>query len=404
MPRYTKLNLTYQGKSTQDIGTVEKFTYTDEACDNSDSISIVIDNIDNRWANGWTPKLNDKIQAEIIKYDVNNKPAVLKCGSFVVDDFSISGYPLTCSINATIKPINASFNIQPKSKVWKDVTIRQIASEITSTSGLRLLFECTKEDKIKELEQSNETDCSFLASLCNKYALQMKVYSESVIIYDEEKYEELAAVAKVTPSDCTDWNYNNSILGTYTGAIFSYTDVKANKTYTVSVGTSERLLYINESASDNADAEKKALARVNEANRNLITMSLTLKEPRFFVATNSIELIEFGGEINGKYFITKVEHEISSNGYTVSLDMRKLIARIGKATKEETKNSTGKEYIIKSGETLWGISKQFYGKGSEYKKIYEANKTIIEETAKKYGKRNSDNGNFIWGGTKIIIP
>ena len=133
-------------------------------------------------------------------------------------------------------------------------------------------------------------------------------------------------------------------------------------------------------------------------------MSLTLKEPRFFVATNSIELIEFGGEINGKYFITKVEHEISSNGYTVSLDMRKLIARIGKATKEETKNSTGKEYIIKSGETLWGISKQFYGKGSEYKKIYEANKTIIEETAKKYGKRNSDNGNFIWGGTKIIIP
>lgn len=61
-------------------------------------------------------------------------------------------------------------------------------------------------------------------------------------------------------------------------------------------------------------------------------------------------------------------------------------------------------YTIKKGDTLWAIAKKHLGAGSKWKTIYNANKTIIENTAKKYRKgKGSDNGHWIYPGTKITI-
>lgn len=86
------------------------------------------------------------------------------------------------------------------------------------------------------------------------------------------------------------------------------------------------------------------------------------------------------------------------------------------STKEKTstKSSTPKRttptpttYTIKKGDTLWKIAAmpKHYGKGSQWTKIYNANKTIIENTAKKYRKgKGSDKGHWIYPGTKLTIP
>ncbi len=63
-----------------------------------------------------------------------------------------------------------------------------------------------------------------------------------------------------------------------------------------------------------------------------------------------------------------------------------------------------KTYTIKSGDTLWKIAKKFYGNSLKWKTIYNANKTIIEKTAKQHGRKSSSNGHWIYPGTKIIIP
>lgn len=67
-------------------------------------------------------------------------------------------------------------------------------------------------------------------------------------------------------------------------------------------------------------------------------------------------------------------------------------------------NTSGKSYTIKSGDTLWNIAKKKLGSGSRWKEIYNANKTVIENAAKKRGKASSSNGHWIWPGTVLTIP
>lgn len=54
--------------------------------------------------------------------------------------------------------------------------------------------------------------------------------------------------------------------------------------------------------------------------------------------------------------------------------------------------TTAKTYTVVSGDTLWGIAKRFYGNGSNYPKIFDANKDKI------------NNPNLIYPGQVLTIP
>lgn len=76
-------------------------------------------------------------------------------------------------------------------------------------------------------------------------------------------------------------------------------------------------------------------------------------------------------------------------------------------TNRTTENKTEEvtTYTIKSGDCLYNIAKKFYGKGSKWTVIYNANKQVIEDTAKKRrGGKGSSNGHWIYPGTKLTIP
>lgn len=74
------------------------------------------------------------------------------------------------------------------------------------------------------------------------------------------------------------------------------------------------------------------------------------------------------------------------------------------SSSNRTTPAKSKTYTIKSGDCLWNIAKAQYGKGSEWKKIYNANKTAIEAEAKRRGYKSSNNGNLIFPGQTLSIP
>ena len=66
--------------------------------------------------------------------------------------------------------------------------------------------------------------------------------------------------------------------------------------------------------------------------------------------------------------------------------------------------SNAKTHKIQSGDTLWSIAKKYYGNGSLYTKILNANKTGLDNEARKHGKQSSSNGHWIYPNYVLTIP
>ena len=89
-------------------------------------------------------------------------------------------------------------------------------------------------------------------------------------------------------------------------------------------------------------------------------------------------------------------------------DKKKKKASVEKKRDDETSpkpsKNQSKTHIVKSGDCLWNIAKYYYGDGTKNTVIYNANKEIIEQTARKYGRQSSSNGWWIYPNTKLTIP
>lgn len=126
-----------------------------------------------------------------------------------------------------------------------------------------------------------------------------------------------------------------------------------------------------------------------------------------------LNLLVTGYPINADVYIKKYHGTASGAFGDISYEIEFFEARsiVVTTTKAETQTatttrpaSTSSTYTIKSGDTLWAISQKYYGTGTKWKTIYDANKDIIEKTAKKHGKKSSDNGHWIYPGVTLTIP
>lgn len=121
-------------------------------------------------------------------------------------------------------------------------------------------------------------------------------------------------------------------------------------------------------------------------------------------------LLVLGYPINADVYLT--EYHAAGSGafgdisYEITfIEARSIVVTTTKVEQTTTRPaSTSSSYTIKSGDTLWGISQKYYGTGSKWKTIYDANKDIIESTAKKRGRKSSDNGHWIYPGVTLTIP
>ena len=402
--RTAKLSVSYKGtKLDSEISAqASSFSYTDNASGESDAISINLMNASKNWMNKWLPTKGDKITPSITlnNWFKENSVATMKCGSFIIDDLSFSGRPLVFALGGVSKPANEDFSTTERTETYEDATIKEIASKIAKRAGLTLYYEADT-IRIDEIEQSETPDSTFLSSLCDDYGLAMKVYNNKLVIFDEARYEAKDTVATIDETDMKDWNCNSTIEGTYTGAKVSYTIPDTEKTVTKTVGKAGRMYETSLQVSSEYDAELKAAAIVNKANKNITTMTFKIMANPKIIATSTVEITGLG-KLNGKYYVDQVKHNLGS-GYTMTLTLHMIQPRIG-STDVTSRSSSGGNYIVKRGDNLWMLAKKFYGSGTKYTVIYEANKEVIEATAKAHGFSSSQNGHWIFPGTELVIP
>ena len=330
--RRTDISIIYQGKNIT-VGLkpyLKGFTYTDCSSGQADTIALDIADMYRKWIDAWFPVKTDIISASIeaSNWKCEGDNWALDCGQFTVDGVSFSGPPISMNLDAISTPVCESFDCRHNTKTWEKTTLQTIATKISDEAGVALVYDAPVVS-IKVLEQSEETNMSFLYNLCKKYGLAMKAYSKKIIIFDEEKYESKPCVRTITELDVKSWNGKTTLTGIADSATIKYKDPKSGKdlSYTYKAQNTNgrpthKLQESNEKADSLDDAKLKAKAKIREANKNETTMSFKIDAHKGLVATQNI-LVKGFGKFDGKYFVDKITHSISS-GYTMDLEVRRI--------------------------------------------------------------------------------
>ena len=142
---------------------------------------------------------------------------------------------------------------------------------------------------------------------------------------------------------------------------------------------------------------------LEDAMKNGKTLNLIVDEaPINLDVTISRLSYEAVGAFGDIEYTIELEEATALKVYTVS---EKNIQPLAKTVETRPETRASQAYTVVSGDNLWKIARRFYGgNGSDWKKIYDANAAVIEETAKKYRKPSSDNGHWIYPGCTLNIP
>ena len=411
--RRASIDIDYEHTNiTSDLeGSLKSFSYTDMASGETDSISVSLQDREHRWMGSWSPEKGDHIStsAMFCDWDSEGDNWGIYCGSFEVDDVDLSGPPAACTIGAVSIPRSEAFNEEERTKNWEEVTVREIAAEIAGRAGISLYYEA-EEIPVRSLEQDRQTDCKFLYSVCEKYGLAMKVFAEKIVIFDEAQYEAAAPVDTLTYSDFAIYRGKSTLEGTYTGAKIAYTDPGTGEDHIVTVGGGSRIKEINEEADSAVDAQRKAIAALNNANKNDTTFNGTVKARRTLVASRCVSISGFG-KLDGVYYLDKVVTKITAKGASQqSFEAHRVGYRMDNAVvlideqMEAAEDTGGGDYTVVKGDTLWKIAGKLLGTSTRYAEIYELNKEVIEAKARERGKKDSSNGHWLTPGTVLQLP
>lgn len=320
---YGRRSNVYIGINNKDVSGdirrfITSFTFEENADGASDELIIELMDNEHRWLTDWHTALCTKFDAKIEVRDWNytGDNRYIDCGEFYQDSFSVTGFPVFCTVKALSLP-----NISNKnSKSWENVKIKELSEEIAQKVNCNLEFLCD-DFGIDEISQDNEKDISFLYKVCKEYGLGMKAYTNKIIIFEREQLEKSDAVFDIDMRQMEDFLIEESITGTYTGAKLTYTNAKTDKTYTYQTGSNERLLIVDESVSSQAEAERKTKARLYEENSKAIKISFRIEGGKDIYAGMCYNLTGFG-RYSGKYFFDTVRHSISK-GYFISVSAHK---------------------------------------------------------------------------------
>lgn len=336
--RNTKIDVEYKNSRTKKMyslsGDVSSFSYMDCATGEGDTVEITFDNKNQQFLGKYYPGKKDMMKCKIHQNNYDSKKSkTVNCESFHVDTLSFDGLT-SCTIGGISVPKNSTFTKTTKSKTWKKVTLETIAKQIAERYKIKLHYSAGN-ISIKKIEQSDETDCSFLYSLCQTYGVAMKIYSDKLVIFNEADYEKKKTVATFKPTSIIEDSFNAEVelIRTYTGYKFTV-EQKGKKSKNSKITYWEKfivspLIYTNVGACDDKnDGTLKGRAKVNEANKNMKLVTFQVMGNPRLIATACIRLKGFG-KLSGKYYINKVTHNYDcESGYTCTVEARLIQQRL----------------------------------------------------------------------------
>lgn len=349
------LIVTYNGKDISEslAQYVLSFSYTDNLTGQVDDISITLEDRAELWEADWMPERGATLDITICTYnwsDLYSEEQDLQLGKFEIDELEVSSAPNVVTIKAVAISISDDSTLRStlRSHTWENISVQKAANDIAWQNGMKLQWYCDDNPNIDKLEQNDESDLDVLQKICDDAGFALKVTTDTIIIFDVEKFEKEDVYAEYYHPGTTILNIvENQSKPVQTDALLNYSfkakirdvykkcHVKYAKDKDKSVIESTFIapdkkekegatLEVHQQVSSQAEADRLAKKKLREKNCEEFTGSFASDGNMGLCAGETIEMIGFGN-FSGKYIITQTKHDISSSGFTSSVEIRKCL-------------------------------------------------------------------------------
>lgn len=349
------LIVTYNGKDISEslAQYVLSFSYTDNLTGQVDDISITLEDRAELWEANWMPERGATLEITICTYnwsDLYSEEQDLQLGKFEIDELEVSSAPNVVTIKAVAISISDDSTLRStlRSHTWENISVQKAANDIAWQNGMKLQWYCDDNPNIDKLEQNDESDLDVLQKICDDAGFALKVTTDTIIIFDVEKFEKEDVYAEYYHPGTTILNIvENQPKPVQTDALLNYSfkakirdvykkcHVKYAKDKDKSVIESTFIapdkkekegatLEVHQQVSSQAEADRLAKKKLREKNCEEFTGSFASDGNMGLCAGETIEMIGFGN-FSGKYIITQAKHDINSSGFTSSVEIRKCL-------------------------------------------------------------------------------
>ena len=272
-------------------------------------------------------------------------------GAFTVDEIEHSGAPDRLTIRARSADFRATLNIR-REKSWHQTTVGDVIREIATRHNLKMaLGQDLSGLSLDHLDQTNESDASFLMKLARQYGAIASVKSGNLLFIRQGQGRTASGkplpVVTITRKEGDGHRFTLADRGAYTGVIASWlhtrepkkkemTKVKRRRRRATKpkepeaksgdylVGTDENVLVLNRTYANRANAERAAKMQWERLQRGVASFSLQLAEGRADLYTEMpVKVSGFKQPIDdAEWTITMLTHTIGpDSGFTTSMDL-----------------------------------------------------------------------------------
>ncbi len=239
-----------------------------------------------------------------------------------------------------------------REKSWHNTTIGEVVKEIAARHKLKMALGKDLSDKpVEHIDQTNESDGSFLMRLARQYGAIASVKNGNLLFIRQGQGKSATGkplpVITITRKDSDSHRFTLADRGAYTGVIASWLHTRepAKKESTTVkrkrrtkkqkkepeakqgdylVGTDENVLVLNRTYANRSNAERAAKMQWERLQRGVASFSLQLAEGRADLYTEMpVKVSGFKQPIDdAEWTITTLTHTVSpDNGFTTSLEL-----------------------------------------------------------------------------------
>lgn len=329
---------------------LKEINYTDVLSGSADDLSIKLEDREHLWQGTWFPEKGATLSVTLQSQYWGNEyeaPKSFYLGQFEIDEIECSHPPSEVTIKAIAVPDNTTLRGVDRSRSWEKVKLKTIAEDIAKTAKMELFYEAEEDPTLDRVEQTEQSDLSFLQKLCEDNGMALKVTNKTIVIFDEKKYEaeperfiflrsgekfvsreEDAQSAEIPiKEEIITYHFRSSVRDVYRACRVVYQKSKSkekiNYLFEDPQKKTGKVLVISQQVDSIAEAEKLAKKELRNKNKEEVTGSFSLRGD-FDLSAGLTVLVQGFGYFDGKCIITKVGHVVG-NGYRCTVDVRRCI-------------------------------------------------------------------------------